>query len=471
VDAVERQRQPVGVGIKLKRLIALIALLVCGSAFAWGWGRGGGLTCPHGFVGGGLTPCTAAPPQYSPYFEFAPVDGGLGTTPCQCVNPTGAKGEALTMARTGVASCLKSDAFASGIAPGDMVWCPTNTARLAYADTTSHQLGLWAERTKTNACLRSTELDDAAWVSVATVTADTTPGLDGGVNADTLTDASALAVEGSTQAITTASLTRFSWSCFVMAGTANSATMSVTGVGDSTGDCSATATSLSTTTYTRIGCNSAAAYAGALSAVGVFVGVGSTVGVTGTLIVTGCQLEVGTLGFPSSFIHTEASAVVRNGDNLSYALPAPYAAPATTVAVGCTRACIRPAYWSVGSTTGQPGSAIYTGSSGRGLYRSNGFGTGTTMLWNDGTSEDGYPTNPTFSASSSACYVSWFAGSARLLTVVGGTATAGAYDGTWGIGVNAVRIGWNDSDGATASQYEAVISQVKFDPTDAGGCY
>lgn len=405
-----------------------------------------------------------------PYFEFAPGDGGLGTTPCACVNPTGAKGETLTMTRAGTATCLKSESFSSGIVAGDMVTCAANTVRLVYADATTHQLGIWAERLKGNFALRSLELDNAAWTNTATVTANTTAGPDGTTTAETLTDGNAGAVLASTQVISTSTLSRYAWTCFVKGSTAIEATMSMTGTGNAAGDCTSTHTALSTTSFTRIGCNSPAAYASGLTAVTVSVGVGDADTDTGDLIVTGCQMERDTLGYPSSFIPTAGTSVNRNGDNLSYSLPAPYASPAANVESGCVRACIRPAYWPAGTTTGLPGYGVTTGTNGRGVYRSVGFGAGTTMLWSDGTNEVGFPTNPTWSATASSCWVASYTGVTRTLKTVGGTTASGAFDSTWGIGANAVQIGWGTPDGTGLSQYEAVISQVRFDPVATGVC-
>lgn len=450
-----------------KFLFLLLAIFLPVEGFRPERSRTAGIESRAGGRGGSPGHIVGSGPYMGPYFEFAPPDGGLGTTPCACVNPTGALGQTLTMTRNSAASCLKSNSFTSGILPGDMVWCPTNTVRLAYADTTSHQLGIWTERDKGNNCLRSTELDNAAWTAVAVVTPDTTPGLDGGVNAETLTDSSAVAVEGVTQAFTTAILSVYSWSCFVQGSTATSATISMTGVGDATGDCSATATGIAAGSWTRIGCNSPAAYAGALSAVALSIGVGSTVGVTGDLFVTGCQLERSTNGSPSSYIQTYGAGVTRKGDNLSYALPAPYASPVTDVVAGCTRACVRPGYWPAGTTTSYPGYGLYTGGNGRGVYINS---NSTTMKWFDGSSEVNYPTNPTFSSTTSSCFVAGFSDSARTLKVVGGATGTGSFDNTWGIATNFVRIGWGDSGGADLSQYEGVVSQVRFDPQDAGAC-
>lgn len=411
---------------------------------------------------------SAAAPYLGPYFEFAPPDGGLGTTPCISTNPTGATGQTLSMVRSGVASCLKSDSLTSGILPGDMVWVPTNTARLMYADTTTHQLGIMAEQLGVNYSLRGTELDNASWVAVAVVTANTTPGLDGGLNAETLTDSSALVIQGVTQVISTTTLSKYSFSCFVGGSTATTATISITGVGNSAGDCSNTATGIAANSYTRISCTSTAAYASGLTAVGVFIGVGNDVSVTGDLIATGCQLDKDSRGFPTSYMQTQGASAVRNADQLSYALPAPYASPTSTVAAGCTRACVRPGYWTAGSTTIPAGYGVYTGANGRGIYRGT---AGTAQLWSDGANADtAYPTNPTFSAASSVCWVSTFAGAASVLKISGGASAGHNYDGDWGIGVNNVRIGWSDTGGAATSQYDGIISQVRFDPQDAGAC-
>lgn len=421
--------------------------------------------------GEALSSATAYVPQY-PYFEFAPPDGGSGLSRCMQTAPTGALGETMTNARLLAASCLKSDNFGSGILPGDMIVVGGGITRVELADTATGQLGAKLEWGASNLIPRGEELDNAAWTSTAAVAADTTAWLDGGVWADTLTDSSAIVLQGSSQVFTTAVQRFYSFSCFVKAGSANSATISIVGVGDSAGDCSATFTGIAANSITRIWCGSAATYTTA-SAMAVTIGVGDTADVQGTLIVGGCQLErspaglTPSRGYPTSYIPTFATSVARGSDNLSYTLPAPYASPTATVAAGCTRACMRPGLWAASNTVTEPGYLIYTGANGRGGRRET--TSGTVEGWFDGTNDDAYPTNATQTLTSNTCWTSTFSGSARTLKM-NATSAAGAYDGTWGIGVNAVQIGWSTTGGAGTSQPNGVFSSIRFDPQDAGAC-
>lgn len=128
------------------RLLALVALLICNSALAWGWGRGGGLTCPEGFIGGGLTPCSLPPA----YFEFAMSSGvGLGTE-CACTAVTGTKAEAITWTRGSSAYCTA--------ASGTMSLCTSDLPRVMDG-------GVLLELDGSNGVLRSQEIENAAWSS------------------------------------------------------------------------------------------------------------------------------------------------------------------------------------------------------------------------------------------------------------------------------------------------------------------
>lgn len=140
----------------IARLLALVVLLLAGSADPAGFGRGGGLTCPRGYIGGGLTPCV--PIRLA--FEFAPASGaGMGAA-CACSAVTGSTGEALTMTRGSPATCSKQGAATSGIAPGDLVTCANDLPRIEAVGTS---LGYLREGAATNVDPRSSEIDDAAY--------------------------------------------------------------------------------------------------------------------------------------------------------------------------------------------------------------------------------------------------------------------------------------------------------------------
>lgn len=140
----------------MTRLLALVVLLLAGSANPAGFGRGGGLTCPKGYIGGGLTPCV--PIRLA--FEFAPANGaGMGAA-CACAAVTGANGEAMAMTRASPATCSKQGAATSGIVPGDLVTCANNLPRIEAVGTS---LGYLREGTATNVDPRSSEIDDVSY--------------------------------------------------------------------------------------------------------------------------------------------------------------------------------------------------------------------------------------------------------------------------------------------------------------------
>lgn len=110
-------------------------------------------------------------PQSGAFFEFAPASGaGMGTA-CACAAVTGAKGEALTLTRTGDATCSKQGLATTGIANGDLVTCTANQPRV---ESSGGVLGLRVESARTNSVLRSEEFDNAAWLDVSSPAATPT---------------------------------------------------------------------------------------------------------------------------------------------------------------------------------------------------------------------------------------------------------------------------------------------------------
>ena len=140
----------------MARLLVLVVLLLAGSADPAGFGRGGGLTCPKGYIGGGLTPCV--PVRVA--FEFAPASGtGMGAA-CACAAVTGVSGEAMAMTRGSDATCSRQGAATSGIAPGDLVTCANDLPRI---EPVASGLGYLREASATNVNPRSAEIDDASY--------------------------------------------------------------------------------------------------------------------------------------------------------------------------------------------------------------------------------------------------------------------------------------------------------------------
>jgi hypothetical protein len=246
------------------------------------------------------------------FFEFAPASGaGMGAV-CGCVAVTGAKGEAITHTRASAAYCTKEGLAATGITTTSMVSCGVNLPRVESDGTVN---GLLMEEARTNSALQSEDFSNVAWTSTATVTANTTTSPANALTADTLSDVSGAAIQSSCQTITTASATQHTFSVYLAAGTLAKASISLTGTGSSTGDCTASTTSLAST-YTRLTCTSPAVYAGTLTAVTVCVNVGTVVGDTGTVIAWGAQHEIAG-AFMTSYIATTAAAATRAIDSNS----------------------------------------------------------------------------------------------------------------------------------------------------------
>lgn len=120
----------------------------------------------------------------APLFEFATATGVGMTAACACTNPTGTKGEALTLNRSSSAFCTKGH-ISSGIANGDLVSCGNDLARVMPGGDGTGVVGLLIERPVTNVVLRSQELDNAAWTptnvtaAAPTVTANNATAPDG----------------------------------------------------------------------------------------------------------------------------------------------------------------------------------------------------------------------------------------------------------------------------------------------------
>lgn len=139
----------------MTRLLALVVLLA-GSAEATGFGRGGGLTCPKGYVGGGLTPCTLP----RAYFEFAPTDGSgmgaacAGTDVAAMLAGKGAL--AVTVTRASVAECISNDGQT-------ITQIAANKPVISSGTSASSVLGIWTQKISTNLLTYGRDLSNAAW--------------------------------------------------------------------------------------------------------------------------------------------------------------------------------------------------------------------------------------------------------------------------------------------------------------------
>lgn len=257
------------------------------------------------------------PRQPLAFFEFANQAGtGMGSA-CACTTPTGAKGEAMTFTRASSGTCLKAGTT-SGIANGDMVTCSTNQPRVMPGGDGTGGLGLLVEGARTNALLRSQELENAAYTweqdtapRTPTKTADQAVAPDGTTTAERGQFPATSGAQNSDfyQLVTVAGATD-SWTCSLFVkGNASSGTSDLcryNGAAWSCADCAFVSGSWTrcsiggtgqTTTdrYCKFGNNSLQNGGVARSAVDVFL--------------WGFQGEVG--AFASSYIATTSAAVAR----------------------------------------------------------------------------------------------------------------------------------------------------------------
>lgn len=247
------------------------------------------------------------------FFEAAPASGaGMGAA-CACTAITGAKGEPITWSRTGSATCNKQGLATTGLADGDLVECGTDLPRV---EPSSGVLGPEADTGATNVLLRFIATDNVLWANVGTPTGPTT-GVTSpwtgarSTSAVTWGDDDALALEGRSQTVTVSAATQYTMSCWVKAGTATAATVSLDGT-------TASLTGLSSSTWRLLSVTDASSSGVAISAQ---VLVGSVVGDTGTITWGGCQVETGPIATP--MIPTDAVAASRNeeGGSAAVALP------------------------------------------------------------------------------------------------------------------------------------------------------
>lgn len=408
-------------------------------------------------LGQQLGPCGVDGPIYCggqsfAFFEFAPTSGRGMTAACTCTSPTGAKGETLTLTRASNGTCLKSGTT-SGIANGDMVTCSTNQPRVMPGGDGSGGNGLLVEGPRTNSCLRSQELDNAAWTSLAngvaaaTITADATAQPDGTTTAERLQIPATTGAQYSVRAQAATVTGAASASCFVK-GNASSGTTDICLNNNTAGsnyNCAACA--FVSGSYNRCKVENVA-NAGANGTLLI----GNATGVTGGLgarsaadiFVTDCQWEVG--AFASSYIATAGAAVTRAAETASFALPA-----AMNASTGSHAVTFVP-QWSTGVTVA-PYLLIYD-TEARALYKNAGDGIN---LW-DGTND---VTNAT----------TWTAGTAKRVwsSYTGSTAqvndgadtTSGSFDGTFGAGaLSTLHVG----EGLGSHSF-GVVKRVCADPS------
>lgn len=277
--------------------------------------RAGGCVRANGRSGAGLA-----------FFEAFPASGAGTSGVCSTTAPTGAKGETLTFTRGSSATCTKTATgglVTSGIADGALVELSSNQPRVEY-DAQGY-LGLLVEESRQNVMVRFIDYANAAWADVGT------PTLTGSQNspwsgtyatsAVQFDDNDGVAFEGRSQAVTVSAGAAYTMHCYVKAGTATDARITLDGT-------AATITGLSASTWSIIEVTDASSSGVSISAQAM---VGDAVGDTGTVIFGGCQVEAGT--YRTSIIPTVAAAVTRSAENADFPLAL---SPASGVSVAAT---------------------------------------------------------------------------------------------------------------------------------------
>lgn len=166
--------------------------------------------------------------------EIAPASGAGMTAPCACANPTGARGEALTVTRASSGFCSKQGAANTGINNGDLVSCGNDLVRVEPSNGVS---GIRTEITSTNLLLRASEVDNAVWTKeqdaaprTPTVTADHAAAPDTTATADRVQFPATTGVQYSDYYQAATISTAVGWSCSVyVRGVSTSGTLDICG--------------------------------------------------------------------------------------------------------------------------------------------------------------------------------------------------------------------------------------------------
>lgn len=312
MDSERRRGQPVRLGAVVSRILALVVLLLAGSADPAGFGRGGGLTtCPKGYIGGGLVPCTLP----RAYFEFAPPDGAGMDGFCGCASVTGAKGEVIALTRASIGSCLKSTT--SAVASGDMVICSANKPRVMPGP--DSLAALLVEPMRTNYVPRSQEIDDASYSDFAVGAAapvlngaDVVPAPDGTVTAEDYTFNATGALQASARSIAVLTAVAYSAQVWVR-GAGGSGSMDLCLQIDATPTATCSTCTFVTTAWTQCSVEKVTSMAGG----NVYVGNlsyfnGGIARASNRVYVWGLDAQRG--NHITTYIPTAGSVVTRSGD-------------------------------------------------------------------------------------------------------------------------------------------------------------
>lgn len=183
-----------------------------------------------------------------------------------------------------------------------------NVMRQAFDDTTRACKGFLAEEARINYCLRSQEIDNAAWNKRAaiTITANSDVAPDGTTTADTITEAGgSSSTEGFYQEVTGAGNTTYTCSLYAKAGTGTACRLLVKN--NATDTIIAQALFALTSSWQRISVSGLTA--GGTTGVRFEI---STNDVVGTIKVWGAQVEAGASA--STYIPTTTASVTRAAD-------------------------------------------------------------------------------------------------------------------------------------------------------------
>lgn len=389
------------------------------------------------------------------FFEALPATSAGATYACACSNLTGARGETSSTVRANSLDCRKGGPWVTtGIAVGDVVTCSSNLPRVTVDG--AGVLGIEAWGGFVQGALRTDELDNVAWTSVEAPTANAATAPDGTASvAEQLNDTSGALQRCTTQTIATTSATVQQASVYVRAGTLDQAQLKLTGTGSATGDCTATSTSLSSTTWTRLWCQSPAAYAGTLTAITISVCVGDAAGDTGTVMAWRANWSAAqpTLGYPNPSVQAVSSAVTSNYERVTFTLPV-----AMSASTGSHAASFTPAWSTPQATPHMAPQLIYYDGNGRPIYGPGAAPTAVRQF--DGLND---VSNTYTSLTAGAVVRMWSSYTGSTSQVNDGTdTTTGSFDGTLGAAaLTSLQVGGNTAVG-TASY--GVVSRVCADP-------